>query len=94
MKKSDYVVMVASILLLGAALAYGAPVPVRTATPDERAEQRAFAMLRERAKFLDALFGLGSVPESCKLGLLDPSQPYTRANLFLKCPKRLTVEDR
>lgn len=86
-------VMIATVLLIASA-AYAAPVPVRTATPDEVAEQKAFAMLRERVKFLDALFGLGDVPESCKLGLLDPSQPYTRANLFLKCPKRLTLEDR
>lgn len=85
--------LIATVLLIAAA-AHAAPVPVRTASPDEAAERRAFLMLVERVKFLDALFGLGSVPSTCRLGLIDPTQPYSRTNLFIKCPKRLTLEDR
>lgn len=93
MKKSDYVVMVASVLLLGAALAYGAPAPVRTATPDERAERVAFNQMAERNKLVNLLFGAGKVAKGCTFELLDPSRPYVASNLGLYCPGRLTYCD-
>jgi len=93
MKRTDVILLVVSVLLFGAAIAYGAPSPVRTATPDERAERVAFNQMAERNKLVNLLFGAGKVAKGCTFELIDPSRPYVAANLGLFCPGRLTYCD-
>lgn len=88
--KTYRVAIVALGFLIGAAYADSAPVPVRTATPDEELERFAFNQMAERNKLVNLLFGSGKVAKGCTFELLDPSKPYVAANLGLYCPGKLT----
>lgn len=84
--------LIATALMIASA-AYAAPVPVRTANPQDTAERREYLLMAERNKLVNALFGSGKIARGCTFELLDPSRAYVASNLGLFCPGKLTYCD-
>ncbi len=84
MKRLTYTFV--ALLVLAADLANAAPVPVRTASPDEAASAAASRRYVAQEKIKSLLFGVNKLPKGCFYEVVDPSQEYTTpGNLAITC---------
>ena len=81
---------IVSLMIALSSLAALAQPKVPDPTQEQIDSARGFAQYRERAVFTSALFSLGTIPESCTLGLQDASKPASRFNYVLECDGPMT----
>lgn len=77
------------LLLAISTAAHAAPVPVRTANPEEAASRAAFLRFQQNVKLADALFGTGKLPKGCAFELKNPSLDWKVANIRIACNKSM-----